>query len=85
MIGLFLPLLFDLINPNYTELKIFNPYSSVSLKLEVKCDHNYKTKRYNFHKVFVINRGANMILYTPTNLKKCEIWPLGFKLLGDLK
>lgn len=82
---LILTLLFNLITPNYTELKIFNPYSSVSLRLEVKCDHNYKTNKYKFHKIFAVNRGENMTLYTPTDLKKCEIWPLGFKLLGNFK
>ena len=63
-------------NQRYTELKIFNPYSSISLKIMVKCDHNHKTKKYNFYKIVIIK--------APVGLKKCEIWPIDMKMFGDL-
>ena len=81
----YLALLLGLNIQPYTKLEINNPYSSVSLKLEVKCDHDYKLNKYRFHKIFVIRRGGDMTLYTPSNLKKCEIWPLGFKMFGNIK
>lgn len=69
----------------YTELHVFNPYSSVSVKIEVKCDHNYKTKKYDFYKVFIIKRSSNIVIQAPVGLKKCEIWPIDMKMFGDLK
>jgi len=60
----------------YTELKIFNPYSSVAIKLLVKCDHNYKTNKYRFYKTVIIRGNANVIIKAPVGLKKCEIWPI---------
>lgn len=68
----------------YTELKIFNPYSSLSIKLLVKCDHNYKTKRYTFYKTIVIKRSSNIVIRAPHGLRKCEIWPMDVKMFGDL-
>jgi hypothetical protein len=69
---------------HYTELKIFNPYSSVSVELLVKCDHNWKSGKYNYYKKIVVNRNSNVAIKTPNNLKKCEIWPINMKLFGDL-
>lgn len=69
----------------YTELKVFNPYSSISIKLLVKCDHNYKTNRYTFYKTVIIKRSSSIVIRAPSNLRKCEIWPMDMKMFGDLK
>lgn len=72
-------------NTQYTELKVFNPYSSISIKLLVKCDHDYKTNRYKFYKTVVVRRSSSVIIRAPQNLKKCEIWPMDMKMFGDIK
>lgn len=72
-------------SPNYTELMVFNPYSSISLKIMVKCDHNHKTNKYDFYKVVVIKRSSNIVIKAPVGLKKCEIWPIDIKMFGDLR
>jgi hypothetical protein len=33
---------------SYTKLSLHNPFS-ISVKLIVKCDHNYKTRKYKFN------------------------------------
>lgn len=69
----------------YTELRVFNPYPSISIKVMVKCDHNYKTKKYRFYKTVVMKRSSSAIIKAPVGLKKCEIWPIEMKMFGDLK
>jgi len=73
------------VSPKYTELKVFNPYSSVSIKLLIKCDHDYRTKKYRFYKTIIIKRRSGITIRAPMGLKKCEIWPIDMKLFGDLK
>jgi len=72
------------ISAKNTELEIHNPYSSVSIRLLVKCDYNNKTGGYKFFKNIVVNRNSNTSIRAPAGLKKCEIWPIGIKLFGDL-
>ena len=69
----------------YTELMVFNPYPSVSVKVMIKCDHNYKTKQYDFYQVVVMKRSSFVTIKAPVGLKKCEIWPIDMKMFGDLK
>ena len=68
--------------PDYTEVKVFNPYSSISLKFLVRCDYNPKTKKYKFHKIKILNSDSNTSIIVPNGLKKCEIWPIERKIFG---
>jgi hypothetical protein len=69
----------------YTELRINNPYSSISIKLQVKCDHNYKTGKYRYYKEVSIKRSSSIVMKVPTGLRKCEIWPIDKALFSDVK
>jgi hypothetical protein len=73
------------ITPKYTELRVFNPYPHVSIKVMIKCDHNYKTNKYDFYQVVVMKRSSSITIKAPVTLKKCEIWPVDMKMFGDLK
>lgn len=79
-----LALLSTLTNTPTTKLEVYNPYT-VELKLEVKCDHDYKTNKYKYYKIVTIRRQSNITLYTPQNLNRCEIWPLDYKVFGSIK
>lgn len=67
---------------SYTKLSIHNPFS-ISVKLIVKCDHNYKTRKYKFYKTIIMNRNSRIYMNFPSDLKRCEIWPVDTKIFGD--
>ena len=59
---------------NSTKLVIYNPYS-LGVKVEIKCDYNYKTKKFEFHKFMKVPGKKNTIISVPKNLNRCQIWP----------
>ncbi|MDP3987213.1 MAG: hypothetical protein Q8P81_03250 [Nanoarchaeota archaeon] len=60
----------------YTELEVHNVYSSVSVKLEIKCDWNSDLEEYRFHQIVTIPKNSKVVVKSPWGMKKCECWPL---------
>ena len=86
LLSLIVFLIFDVTYANnltqYTKFNIHNPFS-ISVKLIVKCDFNYKTKKYNFYKIIIMNKKSKIYMNFPYGFKKCEIWPVNVKIFGD--
>ena len=61
-------------NSSNTKITIFNPYS-ISAEMEVKCDYNWKVKKFQYYKKFVIKGKKNLTISVPNYLKQCQIWP----------
>jgi hypothetical protein len=57
-----------------TKIGVYNSYS-LSLRLEVKCDHDWKTKRFLFHKFVVVKGKKKTTIIIPNNMRKCQVWP----------
>lgn len=60
-------------------ISIYNPYR-IMLKIETKCDWNWKTKKYSFYKIYNIPKKGFKRIIVPNELKECEIWALDFKI-----
>jgi len=76
---LFLCFLSDAANDKTTELEVNNVYK-VRLVLEVKCDYQWETKKYKYYQIITIPKKGRMTLLVPSSLRRCEIWPLDFKI-----
>ena len=55
-------------------IETHNPYS-LTVKLEVKCDYDWKTKNYKYYENVLIKGKKDVTLLVPNSLKRCEIWP----------
>lgn len=55
-------------------LQINNP-TVIPVKVQVKCDWNWRTKSYVYNKTFVFNTGERKTIKVPRNVKNCEVWP----------
>jgi len=59
---------------NTIRITAFNPYR-LDVRLEVKCDHDWKTNRFVFHKFIDVPGKQDTVIYVPNNMKDCQIWP----------
>lgn len=59
---------------SYTQFVLYNPYS-FDVKLELKCDWNNKSKKFDLHEKYLLKSRNNKIIILPGYYKKCEIWP----------
>lgn len=60
--------------PKVVEITVHNPYY-FSTRLEVKCDHDYKKRRFRYHRFITVYGKHNTIIRMPNNMKRCQIWP----------
>jgi hypothetical protein len=51
-----------------------NPYR-FDVRLEVKCDWDWRRKAYRLHQWFVVPGKKQTMIKVPSSLKSCEIWP----------
>lgn len=59
---------------NVVTIQTANPYS-FAVRLEVKCDWDWRSGRYAFHQWLVVPGKKQTLIKVPNNLKFCEIWP----------
>lgn len=59
---------------NTIRITAYNPYR-LSVRLEVKCDHDWKTNRFTFHRFIDVPGKQNTIIQVPNNMRDCQIWP----------
>lgn len=57
-----------------TQIIVHNPYI-LKVSLELKCDWNSATKKYNFHRNFYIKGKHSTVIVVRNKQKICEIWP----------
>jgi len=55
-------------------ITIHNPYS-FAVRMEAKCDWNYRRKKFDFHKAFILRAKGRYVLKVPKKHNRCEIWP----------
>lgn len=51
-----------------------NPYR-FDVRLEVKCDWDWRSGRYRFHQFIVVPSKQKILIHVPNSLGFCEIWP----------
>lgn len=51
-----------------------NPYN-LKVLLEVKCDWDGKSRTYRLHKFYQIPGKKSVTIYTPSDVRFCEVWP----------
>ena len=56
------------------KITTYNPYR-IGARLEVKCDHDWKTNRFVFHKFIDVPGKQNTVIRVPNNMRDCQIWP----------
>ena len=59
---------------NTIRITAYNPYR-LSVRLEVKCDHDWKTNRFLFHKFIDVPGKQDTVIQVPNNMRDCQIWP----------
>ena len=59
---------------NVVKITIYNPYS-ISARMEIKCNHNWKTNKFTYHQFIFIRGKKNMTISVPNNLTECQVWP----------
>lgn len=59
---------------NTIKITTYNPYR-IRANLEIKCDHDWRTNRFVFHKFIDIPGKQNTVIRVPNNMKDCQVWP----------
>ena len=56
------------------EITAHNPYR-ISVNLEVKCDWNSSARTYKLHRFYTIPGKKSVVIHTPRDVRRCEVWP----------
>jgi len=56
------------------QVDIYNPYRW-DVKLEVKCDYNWRTKKFIYHKHLNVPGDGKLTIHISKTFRKCQIWP----------
>lgn len=56
------------------KLRVFNPYKSINIKLNIKCDWNNKTGQYGINKNYNLNAKGSVVIKIPAGAD-CQLWP----------
>lgn len=56
------------------KISSFNVYS-LDVQLEVKCDFNNKTNKFEYHRFFTVPGKKHTTIIVPNTVKDCQIWP----------
>ena len=52
---------------------IYNPYHNYTIQLELKCSYNNKTKKFDYHKFYVLKN--KVMISIPNGVKDYQLWP----------
>ena len=57
-----------------TQIRVDNPYR-ITLQAEIKCDWDWKQKKYKLHQWILIRKKSQTTITVPSGMRLCEFWP----------